>query len=452
MNLFPNDDAVEIYKTAFEPDILGRRKLSKQLSDLVERIDNPVVMALDDSWGTGKSYFLKRWVSAHKLENDGSAITVYFDAFESDYLADPLVSLITSISERIPDTQNKIVNDWKSVAAKLAKPAFGVALSIATFGAKQQLEELGDAVVDAVSAETGEVAEKLWKAEQDRKQEVEVFKSLLVELTKNGSVPVVIVVDELDRCRPDFALSLLEIIKHFFSVPKVHFILGVNTKALESSVRARYGEGIDAKNYLKKFINISFSLPRLSGQRGEKKVIREYSSHIIEEMKLPRELAERCANLILKVSENYDVSLRDIGKIFSRLALVPSDVFEKKILGGWTDTLFLLIVSLEIDPNLHSKLSTATASTEAIRHFLNATKEKTQDYLGDSLNESYDHETAFWLVTAIYACGAEVLHEVDDLPSWVADIGRRFDQFGFSRNPKVISSEVQRDWVDVFRT
>ncbi len=82
MKLFPPQDTCTIYKTGFgTDDILGRAETGKRLSDLLERIEDPVVVALDGRWGSGKSHFLKRWVGAHTLENDGRATVVYFDAF-----------------------------------------------------------------------------------------------------------------------------------------------------------------------------------------------------------------------------------------------------------------------------------------------------------------------------------------------------------------------------------
>ncbi len=65
MKLFPQDDNAILYETGFDDDAFGRKELSKQLSRLVERIESPLVIALDDSWGQGKSYFLRRWVAAH---------------------------------------------------------------------------------------------------------------------------------------------------------------------------------------------------------------------------------------------------------------------------------------------------------------------------------------------------------------------------------------------------
>jgi hypothetical protein len=208
MKLFPQDIDVVLYETGFEDDILERKSISKQLSDFVERIEDPVVLALDDKWGSGKTFFLKRWVAAHNGENEGKAITVYFDAFENDYLSDPLISIITAVSTRIPDDQEATLKKWKRVAAKLAKPAFGIALSLATLGAKQQLDEIGEVIVDAAAGELKDATQDLWDAEKERRNAVQAFKDLLIKLTQDAASPIVIVIDELDRCRPDYARAI----------------------------------------------------------------------------------------------------------------------------------------------------------------------------------------------------------------------------------------------------
>lgn len=71
-------------------------------------------------------------------------------------------------------------------------------------------------------------------------------------------------IDELDRCRPDFALSLLEVVKHFFSVKGVQFVLGVRLEALEESRWHRYGPNTDAGLYLQKFLHLRLSLPEIA--------------------------------------------------------------------------------------------------------------------------------------------------------------------------------------------
>ncbi len=452
MKLYPEDQEVVLYETGFATDLLQRQPLSEHLSSLVEKLENPTVLALDDKWGSGKSYFLKRWVGAHAIENEGSATTVYFDAFEHDFLSDPLVSLMSVIGDRLSKEQGSSVKEWKSVATKIAKPAFGIALSLATFGAKQQLDELGDAIVDAVSNEAKKVSEQLWQEEKERKEAVSSFKELLSNMTKDGGGSIVIVIDELDRCRPDYALSILEIIKHFFAVPKVHFILGVNGEALENSVKARYGSDIDAEGYLRKFINVSFSLPRVMGASSGEKTVTKYCRQLIDDMGTPQKISNRCVNLLSHISGQSHVSLRDVGKIFSKLALLPDEATNEKLPGGWTDITCLLVVTSVLNPKLHSKLVASEVSCDEIRDFIGAQTVQTKEEIGGDHNPDYVHELAWWLVITLYACGSSTALDEEPLPSWKTKVGDQFDQFGAPRNPKGIPARIQKDWVDLFKT
>ncbi len=446
MKVFPQDSEVELYKTTFPNDILDRQKTSKQLSVLVERIEDPIVIALDDSWGSGKSYFLKRWVGAHKSENEGTATTIYFDAFAHDYLSDPLVSLITAVADRLPDTKSTKIDKWKGCAKKLVRPAFGIGLNVLTLGVKEQLDEMGDAIADAIRDEVKDATSDLWKVEKGRIEAVGEFKTLLTDMAEE---PIVIVVDELDRCRPDYALSVLEVIKHFFAVPKVHFVLGVNSTALENSVKARYGADIDAAAYLKKFINVSFSLPRVVGR--DQAALQRYMEHLIEDMDLPQDVSLRCLNLLGYVAAAQEVSLRDVGKICSKLALAPSDVFEKKWPEGRKDIFCVLIVASVVAPPLHKRLVTAQATTAEIRQFIGATDLNTRHETSEGYNCEYDNELTIWFVEILFVCVRERAEINDHVTSMLSGIGNRFDKFGEPVNPHDIPAKIQRDWVDLFR-
>lgn len=451
MKLFPTNDDLVLYKTGFEDDFLGRKKLSKQLSELVEKIEDPIVVALDDEWGNGKTYFLKRWVGAHETENDGTATTVYFDAFEHDYLSDPLLSIISAISDRLPEEQRAAFEVAKTLGARLARPALMAALSAITFGAKQHLDDMGDAIADALSGEAKDFASGIWSAEQERKDAVQDFRERLAELTSGGAPALVVVVDELDRCRPDYALSVLEIIKHFFSVPNVHFVLGVNGSALESSVRARYGSGINAERYLRKFINLSFSLPRVVDRRNSVSVLSKYARKLIGEMGLQRDFAEHCVELIACVADGRKIALRDVEKILSKVALLPQQDKLPTFLSGWIDIICVMTVSSVIDPDLHTKFLAGTASNKEIRNFLNAPESVTLESSDEGRNRNYDHQRSLWFYTTHYCCGAETLENTDRVPSWLNEIGTRFDRFGHEGDPKQIPASIQSDFVDLFR-
>jgi hypothetical protein len=451
MKLFPQDNNVVLYQTGFEDDILDRKAISNQLSELVDKIEDPIVITLDDKWGSGKTYFLKRWVAAHQRDNGGKAITVYFDAFENDYLSDPLVSIVSAISERMPTKHKSLLKKWKSAATKLAKPASRIALSIATFGATKHFDEIGDVVAEAAGSEAEKLVDSLWDQERQRKDALRLFKKSLVEMTKKDETSIVIVVDELDRCRPDYALAVLEVIKHFFSVSGVHFVLGINNEALQNSVRARYGADLDAERYLRKFIHVSFSLPRALGSTGSESSIARYSGHLISDMGLPKKLSDRCANFVSVVSRHNEVSLRDVGKIFSRIALLPKVVTEKEYMEGWIETLCILLVTSIVEPQLHKKLLAASVTSAEMRKFLGATREKTSNRIDDQYNADYDHNLTIWLASAIYVCSSDSVEDDADLPEWRRQISLRFDRFGTPGEHKKIPSIIQKEWLDVFR-
>ena len=68
-------------------------------------------------------------------------------------------------------------------------------------------------------------------------------------------------IDELDRCRPSYAIELLESAKHIFSVDGVVFALSTNRQQLEASIKGVYGDSFSATDYLERFFDISFRLP-----------------------------------------------------------------------------------------------------------------------------------------------------------------------------------------------
>lgn len=451
MKLFPTDDDLELYETGFEDDFLGRKGLSEQLSELVEKIESPIVLALDDEWGNGKTYFLKRWVGAHTKENNGKATTVYFDAFEHDYLSDPLLSIVSVISDRLPEEQRKIFAVAKSLVGNLARPAFFAALSAMTFGAKRQLDEMGDVIADVLSAEAKAFATEFWRAEQARKDAVSEFRERLVAATDGDAPALVIVIDELDRCRPDYALSILEIIKHFFSVPRVHFILGVNGVALESSVRARYGADLEAEKYLRKFINLSFSLPKSLGHDGQISVPGKYAHRLAKSMELPPNISASCVDLIRSIAKGRNVQLRDIDRILSKVAIVPHTETVENFMPGYMAVLCILICSSVIDPVFHSKFVSRKVSIVDLREFFGAPKEVTMEEFGDGHNERYDHDRAVWLYTAMHCCGISPDEEGPGAPSWAGRLDERFDRFGRSTGRDSIAARLQSEFVDLFR-
>jgi len=257
----------------FAHDKLERYESATLLTQLVERVDSPLVLSIDARWGDGKTTFVRMW--QHFLATHGIR-SLYFNAWDSDYSSDPLISFIGEMGTQLADGKEmkkstRLRKAWKSVkeaGALLLKRAIPVGFKVSTAG----LLELDDFTEQSWAEMVADLAkEKIDNYEAD-KSTVGEFKARLQEFVhelssqvKLGNRPVVFFVDELDRCRPTFAIELLERIKHFFDVEGLMFVLSLDKEQLGHSIRAVYGSGIDVDGYLRRFIDVEYRLPRSKG-------------------------------------------------------------------------------------------------------------------------------------------------------------------------------------------
>ena len=394
MRLFPPDPDIKLYETGFGiDDQFNRNDAGKSLSDLVERIENPLVIALNGEWGSGKTWFLKRWVGAHKLENGGRASTVYFDAFAHDFMDDPLIALTGVIGDHLPKkSESKAWDKVKMAAAKLAKPATRIGMAAATGGATELVGPTMDAAAEAVRKEVETAAEAFWVREDGKRAAMHQLRTALIELTRveiesgDKPVPLVVVVDELDRCRPDYALTLLEVIKHFFSVPNVHFVLGVNLDALGQSVRSRYGVGLDADKYLRKFISLAIELPVQTNDHDATPLVLKYFRRTGSSMGMSDNVIDVLDRHLRLFAQNYTLTMRDINQLLSRLVLVNSEVFTTG-LWGWKEILVSMVLFRFATPEMERKALDKTLTINDVEAFYGIKP----DMLNEDDRDLYDH-------------------------------------------------------------
>ncbi len=384
------DPEIELYTQGFD-DIcaLDRASEGKALSSLLERVITPQVVAVDGPWGCGKSFFLKCWVGAHKADYGTQTNLLYFDAFAHDYLDDPLTSLVSALGERLEqvkaeesksDTLAKTALDsgvkkLKRAAPILAKGIARTALNVATSGALSQIENLDESLIDdaikGASAELNDAIGEFWKAERSRRAAMDLFKNGLEGLSEDGA-KLIIVVDELDRCRPDYALQLLEVIKHFFNVENVHFVLGVNLRELENSVRARYGNKVNAATYLQKFYSLIFALKanETKGASGQTQLA-VYFNKIADECEVGKNPVREALETLLNHLSLSDVTLRTLERITTTLILAN---FHRQSANG-DDALHLLraalIVVKVVAPDLYTRVRTQTVTAAELTTFFN---------------------------------------------------------------------------------
>lgn len=173
-------------------------------------------------------------------------------------------------------------------------------------------------IADDVSEAAEKFIEKRLDEYKSEKQGVKHFKEKLREFSAKEKKPIVIFIDELDRCRPTFAVLMIERIKHFFDVPHLIFVLLLNQKQLEASIRGVYGEKVDAHIYLRKFIQFTLTLPkRQSVQGGYNDFNRIYCKKLSNRFGLDGKQSTENFNEALSVFATLlKLSLRDLERAY----------------------------------------------------------------------------------------------------------------------------------------
>lgn len=291
------------------------------------------VLNLNAEWGAGKTWFIKRWY----MELKAHYPTVYIDAWQQDFSDDPLLTVISSIIEQLKDaTGNKVAipDGVKSKLLGLLKVGGKLVLKSAI--KKAGLEdgdfsmegEDADKLVDTLCSNHKERYESIQYLKQDIRQWVEGAVGL-----SEGELdyPAFILIDELDRCRPSYAVEMLETIKHIFDIPKVVFVLATDTEQLQHAIKVIYGEGFDAQTYLGRFFKRRFYLNKCP------------SHFLIEEFVADRiELlcsktfhcfsdASDFSKTIAKVVDAYHLSARETESFLDTLFAVLHSVSERSI-------------------------------------------------------------------------------------------------------------------------
>ena len=282
---------LENIETAWEGDLWDRKRLGIQLTNYVDRLQCGAVLALDARWGEGKTWFVRHWQKHLEDENHN---VIYLDAFANDYLDDPFLVVTSEITNTLSKDKKtkskvkKLIDLSASVGTALlpSLPKIALTLGLHLVGAGflggilQQGYENAQDEIDKLSDETSDrikesIQEKIAGHEAEKKT-LEEFKKHLAQTVEKLDKPLVFIIDELDRCRPDFAIRLIERIKHFFDIPKIVFVLVMNKTQLIQSVHTLYGYTIETNgDYFEKFIDFTIKFPQLDAINNYEMLLKE---------------------------------------------------------------------------------------------------------------------------------------------------------------------------------
>lgn len=303
-------------------------------------IEDNAAIAINGKWGSGKTFFVKQLKLIFDAYNNLSStlsederktiinciekcnvnaainnqIVFYYDAWANDNDVDPMLSIIYQLA--VSSGTEFFFDDPKS----LLKSA---AYIIEQFAGNNNLQ----------FAETLKKDNSLEIIKQQKVLQKSIT-DFLSELIPEHGDRMIIIIDELDRCRPDFAVSLLERVKHYFLNDRVTFIFSINTLELQHTISNVYGVGFDSCRYLDRFFDLQIDLPEpdlsnLFSELGLKAdfVYNDICKRVIQYCNFEiREINRFNSNAILAYdkSSRFEFSFSDGKAIeFGLLVLVP---------------------------------------------------------------------------------------------------------------------------------
>ena len=321
-------------------DALERSKVAEALTNLIRGQRQPLVISLHGKWGTGKTFLLRRWQKDFKEQKFR---VIYFNAWEDDFCDDPLAAIIGQLSDSLAPSKEGKFNDAVEKIKKAAIPLFFKNISSVLANAT------GVTIVnDVLETLRSKILEEYYS---QRKSKDELKKQLTViadQVFKETKQPLVFIVDELDRCRPTFAVELLERVKHIFDIPNMVFVFGINRDELCSSLELVYGK-IEANVYLQRFFDIEFVLPGVDATNFWWHLIKKYGlNETVSKMgkvfgnnEYVRDFGD-LVNIFARFCGNLALSLRDIERCAQSIVFVMKNIGNKYFLAQY------LIVALII--------------------------------------------------------------------------------------------------------
>ena len=332
-------DHKNVYDSLID-DAVGRNKNLWQFACFCSAQEGRCSIALDGGWGTGKTFFLKHLetlfdaysenteqLSAEEQEtikehfkDYGSEDTfgmtikphvcVYYDAWLNDNAEDPMRSILYCLIKCKSEQYLKQLNTNEGIKNK----AIEFTNNVKVFAKRLcQFNPKNDLILDAIAPlepfiplGLGKITDSIKASNPTHEIEVQerfhyAFDEFLKTLIPSDISRLLILIDELDRCKPTYAVQLLERIKHYFSNERITFVFAVNNKELQKTIAAFYGDEFDANLYLDKFFDYRLSLPAPSNLGVRKLLKLETEGNHLDAYK------RTCERFI----EHYSLSLRE---------------------------------------------------------------------------------------------------------------------------------------------
>ena len=271
LEVVPSVDNIE---ESIEKDLAGRNEDIVQFVKMLDQIEGPFTVLIDAPWGDGKTFFSRSVeyvlkvlnchiginpVSGMKLKKvtdklqgiETPFLPFYFNAWENDFADDPISALFASMAmefDRMEET--KSVPFSNGVAAII-----DVALAATS---------IGPCATSALQALKGKDYIEAYKNRADLRMRINSLADNSITEVANK---LVIFIDELDRCRPDFAVRLLEQTKSLFQNENIIVVLVSDSVQLSKAVSGMYGANYDGGHFIERFFDYRLLLTQVDSYK-----------------------------------------------------------------------------------------------------------------------------------------------------------------------------------------
>lgn len=306
-------------------DLFHRRPYAEFLKKLILNCDSyhrdddvkAYTIALDSPWGTGKSVFLEKFEALLEQDCREQLCIVHYNAWENDFWNNAFEPFADAVFSHPLFASPLADQSEESAGRKLGDALKHLSLAFA----KKRLEQYFDlpemlkaaeSMKGAVDAGTSQKTTTISPEYCIYKKNLEIMQEAIENVLKEVRPiqKLVIVIDELDRCRPTFAIETLEIVKHVMDIPNVVYLFALDVQQLGAAIKKVYGAETDATGYLMRFFSYYSRLPDAGADAMIGKIV-DSTKNICEKELVKEDL--------LSVVSNFQLSPRDIetiGKVY----------------------------------------------------------------------------------------------------------------------------------------
>ena len=422
-------------------------QLTKYLTIESQFVEGSFVLSLNSEFGSGKTTFLEMW--QEKLKEEKSANVVLLNSWQSDFHGDALLAIVSGLLESIGTKGNEgTKKSIKENAGKLSKFAFSIGNDIVTKVTGIDFKKAGEYAESENSNKNENLGQACFEVYHQRQEIFNELKSQLTELTKSEG-PIIVIIDELDRCKPTYAIEFLETIKHFFDINGLIFVLGVDKGQLASSAKALFGIDLNFDEYYRKFAHRNVSLPVKSKKISQefcKKLINEYFSidsfQNKERFPYINHTQERTEEIIV-ICNSYSCTARQIHELFRIAAHAFSTMSEiqGRLRGGFqAGTFFMIAISFK-DELLYHKIGRKSVLANEFTNHLKKYNVLKNDFIQSN-----------WLASLLYS-GVFGVNSFKEIEKEFVDLGieqqqSQQDNRTFEERLKGFSSEAYGRFFD----